>query len=219
MASIPRDNSLDGSLALLREGYEFIGNRCRRYDSDIFATRLMLRPAICISGPEAAGAFYAEDRFTRRKAMPPSGELLDSAVAAVELLNVLRPTVAVARYVTFAALALHEHPQAARQVRDGGAAELEQFVQEVRRLYPFFTFVGGRFTTPFVWRGHRFDEGQWVLLDLYGTNRDARAWGAPEQFRPERFRHWQGDPFTLIRRAGESTGRGIAAPANGSRSR
>jgi hypothetical protein len=39
------------------------------------------------------------------------GRELDARTAGVELLNVLRPTVAVARYVTFAALALHDHPE------------------------------------------------------------------------------------------------------------
>ena len=32
-------------------------------------------------------------------------------MAAVELLNVLRPTVAVDRFIVFAALALHRHPE------------------------------------------------------------------------------------------------------------
>lgn len=97
----------------------------------------------------------------------------------MELINVLRPTVAVAVYVTFAALALHEHADAAEQVRDGGAADRERFVQEVRRFYPFFPLVGGRVTTPFEWNGVHFPEGRRVLLDLYGTNRDARHWDDP----------------------------------------
>jgi fatty-acid peroxygenase len=39
------------------------------------------------------------------------GRPLDTATAAVEVINLLSPTVAVARYVTFAAMALHEHPE------------------------------------------------------------------------------------------------------------
>jgi fatty-acid peroxygenase len=42
MTQIPRDNSLDSTLSLLSEGYTFISTRCERYQSDIFATRLML---------------------------------------------------------------------------------------------------------------------------------------------------------------------------------
>ncbi len=50
----------------------------------------------------------------------PYGNLLDPGVAAVELINILRPTVAVARYVAFAAVALHEFPSGGR--RSGTAA-------------------------------------------------------------------------------------------------
>jgi fatty-acid peroxygenase len=127
-------------------------------------------------------------------------------VAAVELLNVLRPTVAGALYVTFAALALHQHPRCPEQLRRtlqaGEDAYLGQFVQEVRRFYPFFPFVGGRALREFDWRGHRFPEGTWVLLDLYGTNHDARLWEEPEAFRPERFREGDGGPFSLIPQGG-----------------
>lgn len=54
------------------------------------------------------------------------GTLLPPAVAAVELINVLRPTVAVARFVTFAALALHDYPKYRQRMEAGGDAELEQ---------------------------------------------------------------------------------------------
>lgn len=37
-----RTRSFDSTLALLREGYNFIANRCARYGSDAFETRLML---------------------------------------------------------------------------------------------------------------------------------------------------------------------------------
>jgi fatty-acid peroxygenase len=47
------------------------------------------------------------------------GELLEPEVATVELINVLRPTVAVGRFVMFAALALHEHPDSRDAVRGG----------------------------------------------------------------------------------------------------
>ena len=116
-----------------------------------------------------------------------AGRLLDVKVAAVELINVLRPTVANARYMTFAAHALHQHPEwhARLQASD---EDLEHFVHEVRRFYPFIPFIGGRVLEPFDWRGHRFERGNWVLMDLYGTNRDPRSWEDPEAFRPERFR-------------------------------
>lgn len=75
-------------------------------------------------------------------------------------------------------------------------------MQEVRRFYPFFPLVGGRVLQPFTWRGHHFAQSAWVLLDLYGTNHDARTWTEPEIFQPDRFRPWQGNPFTLIPHGG-----------------
>jgi fatty-acid peroxygenase len=77
-----------------------------------------------------------------------------------------------------------------------------QFVQEVRRFYPFFPLVGGRAREGFEWQGHRIPVGRWVLLDIYGTNRDPRSWEAAHEFRPERFDTWEGDPFTLIPQGG-----------------
>ncbi|HKG90302.1 MAG TPA: cytochrome P450, partial [Gemmatimonadaceae bacterium] len=73
------------------------------------------------------------------------GEPLRPVHAAVELINVLRPTVAVERFVTFAALALHEHAESRERLAAGDEpAYLDSFVQEVRRFYPFFPLVGGR---------------------------------------------------------------------------
>ena len=130
------------------------------------------------------------------------GRLLDTEVATVELLNLLRPTVAVARYVTFTALALHKHPDARARIDSGADGSVEAFVQEVRRFYPFFPFVGGIARNAFDWRGHRFAPGTWFLLDLYGTDRDPRIWGDPDAFRPERFMQWKEDPYNFIPQGG-----------------
>ncbi len=353
MAPIPHDTGLDRTLALLAEGYTFIGKRCRRYRSDLFETRLMLRKAVCMTGEEAARVFYHPDRFTRRGALPPTtlrllldkgsvslldgeahrqrkqmflslmtpesisrladlmadhwrtavgtwatkdtvvldegvqeilcravcqwagvplpeaeakrrtrefgamfegagdvgprmwrgmllrsrterwirgiieatrtgeltapegsavhvvawqrdldGNLLDPGTSAVEMINVLRPTVAVARFVTFAALALHHYPAWRDRFQAGEDVDLEPFVQEVRRFYPFFPFAGGRALSAFDWQGYHFAKGTWVMLDLYGTNHDARIWVEPNAFRPERFREWDGNAFNLIPQGG-----------------
>lgn len=126
------------------------------------------------------------------------GNPLDPEVVAVELINVLRPTIAIARFATFAALALHEHPQWRETLRAGDDAALELFVQEVRRFYPFFPVVGGRVRQAFEWRGRRFEDGSWVLFDLYGTDHDARLWPDPGTFRPERFRDWGRSAFDFV---------------------
>jgi fatty-acid peroxygenase len=131
-----------------------------------------------------------------------NGEPLDPRVAAVELINILRPTVAIAWYVTFAALALHDYPECRRALAAGDDGDLERFVQEVRRFYPFFPLIGGRVQAAFAWRGYHFAKGTWVLLDLYGTNHDPRSWDDPHVFRPERFRNWEGSAFSLVPHGG-----------------
>lgn len=131
------------------------------------------------------------------------GNWLDQQVAAVEVINVLRPTVAIARYVTFAALALHEHPECRQKLADEDSyAEL--FVQEVRRFYPFFPFAAARVRQAFDWRDYPFPEGTRVLLDLYGTNHDPQQWENPDAFWPERFRQWDESPFNFIPQGGGS---------------
>ena len=116
------------------------------------------------------------------------GVLLPPRVAAVELLNVLRPIVAVSVFVVFAAHALECHPASYRVLaREDDAAYLEAFVQEVRRFYPFFPAVAARVVKRFEWEGRTFHPGTRALLDLHGTNHDARSWESPDEFRPARF--------------------------------
>src|SRR3546814_5027775 len=70
MPPIPHDLSFDSTFALLLDPYGFISKRCRRYGADLFQTRLLLRPTICMTGPEAAELFYRQDLFARRGAAP-----------------------------------------------------------------------------------------------------------------------------------------------------
>lgn len=130
------------------------------------------------------------------------GSPLDEAVAGVELINILRPVVAVGRFIVFAALALHLRPAWKMAFARGDATDIGNFTQEVRRYYPFFPVIGGRVQSAFDWSGHRFEIGDWVLLDLFATNRDERSWEHPDRFKPERFRGWSGDPNTLIPQGG-----------------
>ncbi|SCE97311.1 fatty-acid peroxygenase [Micromonospora coriariae] len=352
MATTPADRGPDSTLAFLRAGYRFIGERCDRYGSDIFRTRILLAPTICLRGRPAATLFYDTERFRRREAMPlrvqrtltgrggvqgldgpehrdrkamlmsimtpaaigqlgqlfddewqaripawegaapvtlydelgrlltrvvcswagvplaasqvdrrtvelhamieapaivgprhwrgllarrraerwiadiiertrigtlpapagsalkviaehrdAQGRLLPRRIAAVELLNVLRPTVAVDRFIVFAALALHDHPAWRQRVR-GDDEATEQFVQEVRRYYPFFPAAAAQVRRSFDWQGHHFPRGRRVLLDLYGTNHHPALWPEPELFRPERFAGRPVDPFHLIPQGG-----------------
>ncbi|MCH2338622.1 cytochrome P450 [Pseudomonas sp. NPDC047963] len=139
------------------------------------------------------------------------GALLSERVAAVEMLNLLRPTVAVARFVIFAAMELLTHPEWRQRLQQEDSA-LEPFAQEVRRLYAFFPFTAARVRRDFEWRGYSFPKGARVLLDLYGTNRDTRLWDEPEAFRPERFATWNGSAFNFITQGGGDTATGHRCP-------
>lgn len=143
------------------------------------------------------------------------GRPLDVKVAAVELLNVLRPTVAVARFVVASALALHQRPELRQRILEEGETYLEAFAQEVRRHTPFFPIIGGRVREPFDWRGHHFTQGDWVILDLYGTDHDPRSWSAPDLFRPERFLERQPTPFDLVPQGGGEHLSGHRCPGEG----
>ena len=351
---IPRELWPDSTLALLREPYRFISRRCQSHGSDVFQTRLLLRPTICLTGAAAAELFYDQDRFRRHGATPgriqktlqgrggvqsldgaahrhrkalflsllqgprledlvrrvdqqwqedtrqwsdaesvvlydrvrellcralcdwagvpleeeeldkrtrqltdlfdqagavgPAhwwgrlqrrraerwiggwiqrvrrGELpgsegtplhvvathrdldgrpLDRRIAAVELLNILRPAVAVGVYITFVAHALHEQPVwRDRLKRDESGEATGRFVQEVRRFYPFFPAIAARTRDAFVWQGYLFPAGVRVMLDLFGTNRDPRAWDQPEAFDPDRYLHTPLTPFNHIPQGG-----------------
>lgn len=129
------------------------------------------------------------------------GDLLAPHIAAVELVNVLRPTVATAVYITFVAHALQLYPENRRALAEQpDYAEL--FVQEVRRFYPFFPAVVARARTAFEWNGNAVPEERQVMLDLYGTNHDAASWAEPDEFRPERFRTWNGSAYNFIPQGG-----------------
>ena len=131
-----------------------------------------------------------------------AGQLLDVSVAAVELMNVLRPTVAVGRFIIFAASALQEQPRCRRALETGGDAYGAMFADEVRRFYPFVPAMAGRALAPFEWRGHGFEKGAWVALDLYGGDHDVRVWGDPEAFRPERFQEGAPSPYAFVPQGG-----------------
>ncbi|WP_449354750.1 cytochrome P450 [Virgibacillus natechei] len=130
------------------------------------------------------------------------GELLDEQTVAVELLNLLRPMVAISIYIAFTAQALEEYPEEAEKLKDGSEDKLHRFIQEVRRYYPFFPFAPARVDKTFTWDGYEFEEGTLTLLDLYGTNHHPKEWTNPALFQPERFLTWDKSPFDFIPQGG-----------------
>ena len=131
-----------------------------------------------------------------------NGELLSPQMAAIELINLIRPTVAIAYFVAFEAVALHEHPEWRARLASGSATDSEWFVHEVRRYYPFTPLLGARVRQAFEWGGYQFKKGQLVLLDVHGIDHDARQWQNPQEFRPERFKDWDGSAFNFIPQGG-----------------
>lgn len=366
MAELPRDGRLDATLALRRDPYRYISRTARALGTDLFATRLLLRPTLCLTGREAAQLFYDPERFQRAGAAPRSlqktlfgvggvqgldgeahlqrkqlfvsltsdtqvadlveisGEawrraaarwsladrvvlydqarelltravctwagvplaeaevagrtrdlallfdaagragghlaarrararcerwaadvieriradelpqadgcpaqavalykqadgrlLLDLPVAAVELLNLLRPTVAVSVYIVFLAHALHAHAEQREKLRAASAHEVECFAQEVRRFHPFFPAVPALVREDFEWQGFRLRAGTRALLDLFGIDHDPRIWGDPEAFRPERFRDRDADAFDFVPQGGGDVETGHRCPGEG----
>jgi fatty-acid peroxygenase len=130
------------------------------------------------------------------------GEYLSPRLAAVELLNVLRPTVAVSWFVSFAGHALRVWPQHRARLREDGAAYAPAFVHEVRRFYPFAPFVGGHAARDLSWRDETIPAGTLILLDLYGQNHDETLWTNPYTFDPHRFRGHPPDRDALVPQGG-----------------
>lgn len=143
------------------------------------------------------------------------GKQMDSQMAAIELINILRPIVAISTFIVFAALALHEHPECKEKLLLDDSKYLKMFVQEVRRFYPFGPFLGARVRKDFIWNQYEFKKGMLVLLDMYGTNHDSRIWDNPDEFHPERFKEWKSSLFDLIPQGGGDPAKTHRCPGEG----
>ena len=130
------------------------------------------------------------------------GGPLKPRTAAVELLNIIRPTTAVAWFVAFAGHALNRWPQHRQPLRAGDDAFTAAFVHETRRFYPFAPFLGGRAVDDLTFAGEPIPKGALVLLDVYGQNHDHLLFPQPYEFRPERFVDRPIGEFDLIPQGG-----------------
>ena len=140
------------------------------------------------------------------------GGLLDPHTAAVEILNVIRPTVAVTWYTVFGAHALHRDPSLRERLATEGEGYARAFAHEVRRFYPFAPFVAGIAPDDVTWQGCPIPEGSLVLLDLYGQNHDPELWNAPYAFDPERFAGREPGRDELVPQGGGEASQGHRCP-------
>lgn len=189
-AGVPSErigSSLPADLARIVDGFGSVGarhfaaRRARRR-ADAWATCLIedVRAGrLCVAEESPLGVI-ADWRDV-------DGRALDASVAGVELLNVFRPTTAVAWFVAYAALALDDWPEWRDRIGHGDGAALSAFAHEVRRFYPFAPMLAARARTDFAFSGHRVPTGRRIVLDLYGTLHDPDAWPDPERFDPARF--------------------------------
>ena len=149
----------------------------------------------------------------RALAVLAAREDLDDHTAGVELLNILRPTVAVAWPATLAIAHLLRLPEPERVAQ---ADVLTPYVHECRRLQPFAPALAGRVRRATEHRGVALNPGDMLVLDIVGTHTDPATWGGPEHavaFDPARFATGTDpDPYRLVPQGGGDPARGHRCP-------
>lgn len=123
------------------------------------------------------------------------GGLLPARLAGVELQNSMRPMIAVARFVAFAAKELHDRPEWRARIATESAERdslvdgplATAFAQEIRRTAPFVPILPGWALTDIELDGETVPAGGRVVLDILGTDTDDRSWDNANEFEPERF--------------------------------
>lgn len=128
---------------------------------------------------------------------------LDDRTAGVELLNVLRPTVAVAWLGTFAGAALADAPDWRRRLTGPDSdVDAYAFAQEVRRTAPFVPVLAGRARRAAYVNGVHVRRRDRLVLDVHGIDRDPAIWADAQTFRPDRFLVREPNAFELVPQGG-----------------
>ncbi|HSU02886.1 MAG TPA: cytochrome P450 [Nocardioides sp.] len=180
------EDAVSARLAAIVDGFGFapaayVRAWWARLRADRWAERLVLDAREGRAEPASGTAL---ERFAR-------ADQLDARSAGVELLNVLRPTVAVSWLGSFAALALAATPgeHRARLREDDAELERHAFVQEVRRTSPFVPVLTARAVRAEEVARVRVRPGDRLVLDVIGIDHHARRWPDPHTFRPDRLLH------------------------------
>lgn len=188
-------------------GPRHIKGRCARNRSEYWVRTIINDVRSGKLVPDKSSALYA---IAWHRDL--SNKLLCSQIAAIELINLLRPITAIATYITFEALALHNNPGYLDMLKQRDEEFYTRFVQEVRRFYPFGPFLGAKVRKEFEWANHNFKKGNLVFLDLFGTNHDKEVWKHPNVFDPENFRERKEDLFDFIPQGGGDYKTGTRCP-------
>src|SRR5699024_9553275 len=79
---------------------------------------------------------------------------LDVHSASGDLINILPPIVASSVYVVFCARGLKQFPEEQEKLYKADDRPYKNYVQEIRRYYPFFPMVIAQVKNDFLWKGH-----------------------------------------------------------------
>ena len=115
------------------------------------------------------------------------GELLPVEVAAVELLNIIRPTLALTVWAALMGHALFSREDIYNELKGDFDRLQDSFIQELRRYYPFFPMLPAISLREVEVDGYIIPEDSWVVLDIYGTDHDPRHIENPETFKVDRY--------------------------------
>ena len=214
-AGVPVTDGLASDLVLLVDGFATAAPR--HWRARLARRRLEARLSDLVEAVRAGTATAPDGSALHAVShhRDADGSALPARVAAVELLNVIRPTVAVAWFVSFTAHALHRWPEHRTRLASGDPAFVTAFVHEVRRFYPFAPFIGGKAVRDTSFDGVPVRAGDTVLLDLNGHDHDPRVFPDPYAFRPERFTGRLPRPFELIAQGAGDPAAGHRCPGEG----
>jgi fatty-acid peroxygenase len=140
------------------------------------------------------------------------GSLLDRHTVAVELINLLRPTVAVAWYLAYAAHALRFWPAERARLLTGSGPQAVGFAHEVRRFYPFAPFLVARAVRDLSYDGLDLPRDSLAVLDVFGHNHHADLWPSPYVFDSGRHHGREPGTFELVPQGGGDVETGHRCP-------